>query len=225
VPVGGAPPAPGAPRRADRALSWRRTAFASLDFETTGLDYARDAIVSFGVVPVQGGRVRLAEAVHQLVSPSVPASPTSMRVHHLLPKDLEGAPDVAGASERLRAALEGRFLLAWFAELEVAFLARTFGTSRRSWWRRTVDVRRLAIAVERLEPDSRRSLTAAAERAGVPVDSPHDALDDALVAAQLFLVLAGRLERVGAGRVRDLIALTRGGLRAVRLERRVRAAV
>ena len=223
--IGATTPAPDPPRRAERALPWRRASFASLDFETTGLDYERDAIVSFGIVPVDAGRVRLAGAVHQLVAPPVPPSSTSMRVHELLPKDLDGAPDLATASERLRTALERRFLVAWFAELEVAFLARVFGTSTRAWWRRAVDVRRLAIAVGHIEPESRVSLTTAAGRAGVPVTSPHDALDDALVAAQLFLVLADRLERAGAGRVRNLITLTRGGLRTVGLERRVRAAV
>ena len=49
-------------------------------------------------------------------------------------------------------------------------------------------------------PEGRRAapgyaLTQTAERFGVPVSDPHDALDDALVTAQLFLVLAGRLPR------------------------------
>ncbi len=217
--------APRPPRSADRHRSWRAATFASLDFETTGLDYRRDAVVSFGVVPVRRGRVIVGEATHQFVSPAVPASPTSMRIHHLLPGDLADAPHLATAREVLRGELEGRFVLAWFAELEVAFLARTFGTSRRAWRARTVDVRRLAIATEGLAPDSRASLAGTAERLGVPVVSPHDALDDALVAAQVFLVLASRFERAGAGRVIDMLSVTRGGWRARRLERRVKAAV
>ncbi|MGZ4146435.1 MAG: hypothetical protein ACXVPL_01905, partial [Actinomycetota bacterium] len=125
----------------------------------------------------------------------------------------------------LAAALAGRFVLAWFAELEIAFLARIFGTRRRPWRRRTVDVRALTLALEGLSVDNRMTLTAAAERFGVPVASPHDALDDALVAAQLFLVVAARLERAGAGTVGDLVRLTRGGRAGRELERRVRTAV
>lgn len=217
--------APRPPPAARRRRSWREAAYASLDFETTGLDYRRDAVVSFGVVPVRHARVVVGEGVHQLVSPGVPASPSSMRIHHLLPKDLAGAPDLATARETLRATLEGRFLLAWFADLEVAFLARTFGTSRRGWRRRTIDVRRLVIALEGLPADTRGTLGGTAERFGVPVASPHDALDDALVTAQLFLVVAARLERAGVGRVFDLVRLTRGRRRGRQLERRVRAAV
>jgi DNA polymerase III subunit epsilon len=216
---------PGAPAWSERRGSWRAATFASLDFETTGLDYRRDEIVSFGVVPVRRARVVLREGVHQLVSPAVPSSHASVRIHQLLATELASAPDLASARTRLAEALAGRFVLAWFAELEVAFLSRAFGTALRTWRRRTIDVRRLAIVVERLPRDSRMTLSAAAERLGVPVASPHDALDDALVAAQLFLVLAARLERAGAGRVADLLRLTRGGRTGRELERRVRTAV
>jgi DNA polymerase III subunit epsilon len=166
APSGGVP-AP--PLRGLRRRSWREAEFAALDFETTGLDRQRDAIVSFGVVPVRGGRVVLGEAVHQLVVPEIPSSPESMKVHRILPRDLEVAPSLDVARELLRRSLEGRFLLTWFAEVEVSFLERIFGGRRRSWVRRTVDARRLAIELEGQDPDVRQSLSTAAERYGVPV--------------------------------------------------------
>jgi DNA polymerase-3 subunit epsilon len=182
--------------------------FAALDFETTGLDRDRDAVVSFGIVPVRGGRVVLAEAVHQLVDPEVPSSPTSMKIHRILPQDLAGAPPLEVVRERLRAALEGRFLLAWYADVEIGFLLRIFGGRGGAWRRRTVDARDLTIALEGAPADVRFSLSSVATRYGVPVTRPHEALDDALVTAQLFLVLASRLERQGRGRTRDLLRLT-----------------
>ena len=200
---------PKGPPRALRLQSWRAVEFASLDFETTGLDYGKDAIVSFGVVPVRRGRVVVGEAVHQLVVPEIPSSPTSMRIHRILPQDLADAPSQEVARERLRGCLEGRFLLAWFAQVEIAFLTRMFGGRARVWARRTVDVRELAIELEGEKPDVRYSLTSAAERYGVPVANPHEALDDALVTAQLFLVLASRLEAEGKGSARSLLRLTR----------------
>lgn len=101
----------GAPRKPPshlRRASWRAAEFAALDFETTGLDYARDAIVSFGVVPVRRGRVIVREAVHQFVEPHVPASPASMTIHQILPNDLAGAPKLHEAREALRLSLEPR---------------------------------------------------------------------------------------------------------------------
>ena len=200
---------PKAPDRSLRRRPWREAEFASLDFETTGLDYGQDAVVSFGVVPVRGGRVMLGEAVHQLVVPEIPSSPSSMKIHRILPQDLAEAPPLEVARDRLRGCMDGRFLLAWFADVEIAFLTRMFGGTARTWARRTVDARRLAIELEGAHRDVRYSLATVAERYGVPVVSPHDALDDALVTAQLFLVLASRLEARGKGATRSLLGLTR----------------
>jgi DNA polymerase-3 subunit epsilon len=198
---------PSAPRHA-RRLEWRDALFASLDFETTGLDFDTDTIVSFGVVPVSGGRIQMRNAVHQLIEPHVPPTPRSQTIHGLRPQDLRGAPPLPEVLGTLRGALDQRFLLVWFADVEMHFLRMIFGGSVRRWRRRTIDVRNLAIAVDGLPADARRQpgypLTATAERFGVPVANPHDAFDDALVTAQLFLVLTSRLFG-GSPRVRDLV--------------------
>ena len=200
---------PRRPALGTRSRSWRELEFASLDFETTGLDRERDAVVSFGVVPVRGGRVVVGESVHQLVVPDVPSSPESMRIHGILPRDLADAQPFAIAGESLRRALDRRFLLAWFANVEIGFLGRLYGGRRRSWVRRTIDVRQMAIELEHLDQDVRQSLSSAAERYGVPVANPHEALDDAMVTAQVFLVLAARLEDRGFGSARSFLRLTR----------------
>lgn len=192
-----------------RRRSWREARFAALDFETTGLDFERDEVVSFGVVPVLEGRIKVGAAVHQLVAPAVPSTPMSMKVHGILPRDVEDAPSPDRARDLLRTELEGRFVLAWYARVERAFLRRLFGGSRWAWRRRTVDVRDLAIELEGRDPASRFGLTETAERYGVPVVNPHEALDDALVTAQLFLVLATKLEVRGIATVRDLVRLGR----------------
>jgi DNA polymerase III subunit epsilon len=199
---------PRRPARSARGGSWRRAEFAALDFETTGLDRERDAIVSFGVVPVHAGRVVVGESVHQLVVPAVPSSPESMLVHGILPQDLAEARPLAEASQILSRALAGRFLLTWFASVEIGFLARVYG-HRRAWVRRTIDVRQMVIRLEGMDQDVRQTLSSAAEHYGVPVDRPHEALADAMVTAQVFLVVAARLERRGLGSVRDLLTLTR----------------
>ena len=200
---------PARPPRARRGVAWPEAEYAALDFETTGLDLSSDAIVSYGVVPVSRGRVILSEGVHELVRPSVPPSPRSQTVHLLRPQDLAGAPTLDVAREHLRAQLDGRYLLAWFAEVELHFLADAFGGSPRAWRRRTIDVRNLAIAADG-EPATVRAqpgyaLGSVARRYGVPVASPHEAYDDALVTAQLFLVLAGKLPGTPRPGVRDLL--------------------
>ena len=168
----------------------------ALDFETTGLHLTRDAIVSFGAVPVSEGRVVLGGSVYREVAPTAPLSHQSITIHELRPVDLVGAIDASEARRILAEVLDRRFVLAWVAEVEVAFLARLFGMRRWRWRRRTIDVARLYVAMERLEGgrSSRSvSLVAACRRYGVPVGSAHNALDDAAMTAQLFLVIATKL--------------------------------
>ncbi|HUL86142.1 MAG TPA: 3'-5' exonuclease [Actinomycetota bacterium] len=204
---------PAAPPRPRRGTRWAEAAYAALDFETTGLDYAQDHIVSFGVVPVLHGRAILGGAVHQLVRPATPPSRRSQTVHLLRPADLQEAPPIEDARERLRDLLARRYLLVWFADVEVHFLARTFGGSLRAWRRRTIDVRNLAIAAAGEPADVRHrqgfALHTVARRYGVPVASPHDALDDALVTAQLLLVLVSKLPGMADPSVRDLVSVAR----------------
>ncbi|MEP6757610.1 MAG: 3'-5' exonuclease [Actinomycetota bacterium] len=207
--VGGRkPPGP----RVARGAAWRDARYVALDFETTGLDYATDHIVSYGVVPIEHARVFVGAARHQLVRPPTQPSRRSQTVHLLRPVDLVDAPDRATAALDLRAALAGRFVLAWFAQVEVAFLRGLYGGSERWWGRRVIDVRDLAIAVDRAPPAARRergyALGATAKRYGIPVADPHNALDDALVTAQLFLVLVGKLPGRAPPTARDLARLS-----------------
>ncbi len=204
---------PAAPPARARRLAWRDAPYVALDFETTGLDHRSDTIVSFGAVPVQDGRVRMAGAIGQLIEPHVPPSPRSQTIHELRPQDLAGSPRLAEAAGILREALAERFLLVWFAPVEMSFLRGIFGGRSRTWRRRTIDVRSLAIAAEGAPATARNApgyaLSGTARRHGVPVDNPHDALDDALVTAQLFLVLVRKLPGLDRPTVADLSRLGR----------------
>ncbi|MGZ5302134.1 MAG: 3'-5' exonuclease, partial [Actinomycetota bacterium] len=207
--------------------SWRDAELASLDFEATGLDFSRDTIVSFGVIRVRGGRVVLADAVHPLVDPHIPPTVPSQKIHELRPQDLAGAPRLEEAKKVLRDAIRGRYLLVWYADVEVNFLSAIFGKSTRWWRRRTIDVRNLAIEADGAPRSARTEygygLTWSAGRLGVPVANPHDALDDALVTAQVFLILATRLPVGPEPTVGDLLRLA--GDRPRRVEQRFKLGV
>jgi len=179
----------------------------SLDFEATGLDFAKDTIVSFGTVALRRGRVDLGEAAYDLVDPgTVTPSRGSVTVHGLRPVDLRGAPSLDAARASLTDAIAGRFLVTWVADVEAAFLDRLYGGGVRRWLRRCIDVRPLARSLDE-DPATPFTLASVAERHSVPVSSPHHALDDALVTAQLFMVCASKLAARGVTSVRDLRAV------------------
>ena len=147
---------PSAPKRRSRRGDWRSAELVALDFETTGLDLDRDEVISFGLIPILGGRIDLSGQLYQEVAPAVEPSRSSIPIHHLRAQDLATAPAMQEVADAFRGALSGRFILAWAAEVEIAFLRKVFGGGRRAWRRRTIDVRTLIMAVERPSSDARR---------------------------------------------------------------------
>ncbi len=204
---------PESPPRHWARLPWREAAFVSLDFETTGLDLRHDEVVSIGAVPVVHGRIQSRGALYREVRPSKDPTHVSIRIHNLRPGDLAAAGTADSALPALKAALDGRYLLAWAAEIEIAFLSGLFAGSRRMWRRRTIDVMRLAMAVDGRNGGrtSSYALEAVAARLDVPVDEPHHALDDALTTAQVFLVLATSLAQQGVATPGRLARTARRG--------------
>jgi DNA polymerase-3 subunit epsilon len=210
------PDRPSPPKRRSRRADWRAAELIALDFETTGLDLDRDEVISFGMIPIRDGRIDLSGQLYQEVAPGVGPSQSSIRIHHLRAQDLATAPAMQDVADAFGSALSGRFILAWAAEVEIAFLRKVFGGGKRAWRRRTIDVRTLIMAVERPDDGASRgpgyyALTAAATRFGVPVEEAHHALDDAFMTAELFLVAAAGLERLGSHSIRDLLRITARG--------------
>lgn len=209
---------PPPPLRSERRKDWRLGAFAALDFETTGLNFAQDRIVSFGVVPINAGVLDEAHAVYDLVDPGpVAISDVSFSIHGLGPTELRDASPAAAARDALRTALAGRYLITWNGLVEASFLGILYGTPARPWLRRSVDVRRFVLALLGAEAAT-LTLSQAAGRFGLPVRAPHHALDDALVTAALFLATGHELSSGGLVSIRDALRIGRtgrGGARAL----------
>lgn len=184
--------------------------FLAIDLETTGLDRQQDEIVSIGFVPIIGGRVRLAEAQHHLVRSPRPVSDAAAIVHGLLDDQLESAAPLAEAMPLLLKALTGRIPIAHHARFERDFLSRAcrqiYGQPLVVPW---IDT--LALAKRRKdrydEPIANGTLQLAAcrPRYGLPRYRAHDALSDALAAAELFLAQAAEYGGKKPAQLRDLL--------------------
>ncbi|MFN8193141.1 MAG: 3'-5' exonuclease [Nocardioidaceae bacterium] len=190
---------------------WRSARFSVVDLETTGLDLRRDEVISLGVVTVSGGRLQ-SDRWHQVVRPSRPISPESVKVHALTPDEVAEAPPLEDVLGAVRARLRGTVLVAHAAWVERAFLDRALRSRRERLPDEVVDTAALARAAGLVEAGSYEpDLESLARRLGLPVHTPHHALGDAVTTAQVLLVLVARLEAT-AGRaldVRDLVRLTR----------------
>jgi DNA polymerase III subunit epsilon len=187
--------------------SWRRARFLVVDVETTGLDPARDEIVSFAGLPVDEGRVLTAAAVGGLVHPEAAPAPSSVEIHGLRTADLAAAPGVGEALRPLAAAMRGRMPVAHAAWVERAFLKKPLGALGTRMPRRMVDTALLwrLLCIQRGDGDPGWcALPTIAGALGLPAHRPHVAEGDALTTAQAFLALATHLEALGRGSVREL---------------------
>lgn len=191
--------------RQGRRRPWRECEFVALDFETTGLDPRRCRPLSVGWVPVREGRLVLAEAGYTPIRAEGEIDPATIAVHRLLPSDLTTAPPMTEVAEELTRVLAGRTLVAHGAHLELALLRRAGVPVRR---RAALDTIRLSLSLDRLEEagaGGSRTLSSLARRLGLPAHRPHHAFGDALTTGGVFLALATRFERHGAGRLADLV--------------------
>lgn len=177
---------------------WRRVRYVALDFETTGLDPETDAVLSFGVVPIEEGRIRLDRAVYRIADPGRSLPAETVKIHGIRPADLVAAPKLEELRDELSGIIGDHQIVAWSAFVEAAFLAVTLGKSRRAWSKRLIDVRHLVVRLEERgsqvrSPAREDSLHDTAARFGIPLEDAHHALADAFVTAELFVMVASRL--------------------------------
>jgi DNA polymerase-3 subunit epsilon len=192
------------------ATSAEELPLLAVDLETTGLDPANDEVLSLGLVPVDGLRVRLSGA-RRLVVRGAREVGRSATVHGLTDDAVAAGVPLADALAVLLGSLSGRVLLAHHAALERGFLA---AACRRVHGRDlpVVAVDTLALEERALRgrgdllaghawghDEARASvrLAAARERRGLPRYASHEALTDALGCAELYLAQVAALREGG----------------------------
>lgn len=183
----------------EAGLGWRDATFAVLDFEMTGLDHDSDEIISFATVTVAEGRVKLADARHELVRPRRMPDADSVRIHGLRESDLEDAPPLSEQLDVLLEALTGRVIVAHVASVERDFLGAALAEHGLEVRNPFVDTALLERELRRLRqtPQAEQepiALSAMARELGLPVHRPHHADGDALTTAQSFIALATHLD-------------------------------
>jgi DNA polymerase-3 subunit epsilon len=200
-----------------RATSWAQGRYCVLDFETTGLDPLRDQILSYGLIPIENGRILSSRAQYGLVRADSPVPASSIVVHSLRQADLANAPSLEEGLDTILDALDGRILVAHAAWVERGFLAQAAADHHRAgrFGRfssfRCIDTAVLARRCLDLPPLPRGqsiALEYLGSRLGVPIHTPHNALGDAMTTAQVFLALSSKLSRDRVVSANRLVSLS-----------------
>lgn len=95
-----------------------------LDCETTGLNVARDEIVSIGAVRIVGDRLMTSERLELLVKPRRGMQDDAVRVHGLREQDLAQGLDIDDALQQLMRFVGARPLVGYYLEFDLAMLNR-----------------------------------------------------------------------------------------------------
>ncbi|MGB5834079.1 MAG: 3'-5' exonuclease [Thiohalocapsa sp.] len=192
------------------STDYRDLEYVAVDLETTGLDARHDQILSIGWVRLTGKRIDLSSARHQLVRVEGDI-PAATAVIHQITDDLAATgQDLAAALPAFMRDLRGRVMIAHHARVELTFLG---AACKRLWGQgllvRTVDTQAIAQrTLERRQITFRGSdlrLHALGERYNLPRYGAHNALSDALAAAELFLAQAAHRDSGRGIPLRDLL--------------------
>ncbi|WP_257181321.1 3'-5' exonuclease [Corynebacterium cystitidis] len=176
--------------------------FLAIDVETTGLKPGRDQLVSVGWVPITNRVIELGQAGYMVVEGAVVGK--SATVHGVTDDDV--ARDGRPAGEVLaavREALEGRRLLAHFAQMETGFLSQLHKQVRGSAWKFHDDEVVDTFAMERRHMERMATyprgedlrLARVRARYGLPVYRNHNALTDAIACAEVYLAITAHQDR------------------------------
>lgn len=170
----------------------QKAPYLALDLETTGGDPARNEIVSFGWVGLDGDRIDLGSARHYIVQLRGAMSGGSAAIHRITDDQCQTGCRLETALDALLAALAGRVMIAHRAETELGFVGRA---CEAVYGGRilipTVDTLGIAVRAKtrRHQPLQRGELRLSAlrQKYRLPRYRAHNALSDALATAELFL--------------------------------------
>lgn len=156
--------------------------WAVVDVETSGFRPGQARIVSVAALAV-GDDGNVERSVATLVNPGVDPGPT--HVHGLTAEMLDGQPRFADVVDEVAEVLEGRTLVAHNVGFDYAFLA---AEAELAGAELPIDTAMCTVELSRrldLDTENLRLETLAAHW-GVNQMRPHDALDDAMVLAQIL---------------------------------------
>jgi DNA polymerase III subunit epsilon len=168
----------------------------SLDCETTSLDVASAELLSIAAIRIRGDRILTSQALDLLVRPAARPGDAGVLIHRLRSVDVAGGLSPGDAIERLVRFIGGRTLLGYYLEFDLGIIDRylrpKLGVPLPNP-RIEVSALYYDLKTKRL-PGSHVDLSFQAIRADLDLpDLPeHDAFNDALMAAMMYLRLTGR---------------------------------
>jgi len=192
--------------------------FVVFDTELTGLKKRRDEIISIGAVRITNLQIELAETFNQYIQPRNLEHTDSTLIHRITPEQLRTMPTLDEVLPEFIRFCGDALLVGHYVALDMNFLNKATrkllgGTVSNP----SVDTMRLAMGFKEAQfmdcyghcnLSTSYTLNDLSKEFDLPGFKPHDALEDALQTAYLFLYLVKKMKQ---GRIRTLKDLYQSG--------------
>ncbi len=187
--------------------------YVVLDTELTGMNEKKDEIISVGAVLVKNLQIMAGHTFYTLVKPEKISATEATFIHQITPQELQTAPFIQDVLPDLLDFCGSSFLVGHYIDLDTKFInkaaRRHFGSTINN---PCLDTLRLAQIHrekiwgryhEQLNLQVSYNLTDLCKEYKLPLFPAHDALQDALQTAYLFLFLVKTLQKNGLITLKD----------------------
>lgn len=188
--------------------------FIVFDTELTGLNRKKDEIISIGAVKIKNLQIDLGETFHHYIQPQKLDHTEATLVHRITPEQLKDAPTLNDVLPEFLSFIGNDLIVGHYIGLDMSFIHRE--THRRyngTLANPCIDTIRMAQGYKRVmfgyyheegSSSSRLSLHDLSSEFNLPFFEAHDALEDAVQTAYLFLFLVKKFRKGGLETLREL---------------------
>lgn len=166
------------------------------DCETTGLDTKHDQIISLSAIKIRGQQILTSQSLNLRFKQQADINPQSIVVHQIRNMDLQQAYEPQLAIKKFVEFIGSRPLVGYYLEFDVAMVNQLI----KPWLgihlpNRHIDISQLYHKLyyqDWLQPDHQvfdLSFKTMLEKLNVPLLGQHDAFNDALMTAMIYVKL------------------------------------
>ena len=165
------------------------------DCETTGLNPKVDDIISIGAVKIKGNKILTNEAIHLFVKQEKQINHESITIHQIRHCDLDEAISIEEAIEKFLYYIGNRKLVGYYLEFDVAMINKTikpmFGITLPNKQEEVSAIYYDKKIAKIPQGNVDLGFDVILKDLALPKLQAHDALNDAVMTAMMYLKLKG----------------------------------
>ena len=189
----------------------RSLEFLVLDFETTGLDATKEKIISTGYTVIKDLHILPSTSTHILINPKQALAEQNVAIHQLTDEELKRGLSLSRAIEQLLSQMVNRVIVVHFDKIEKDFLNQACRDLYQINALPLVMIDTLKIEQRKMQKAGQYSqsdgfrLFNLREKYNLPRYKAHNAMQDAISTAELFLAQLDYMGNKESVKLRQLV--------------------